>query len=196
MPLPLTVTCFSKIQISFTFLVPAHLVSPGQRAVKQVCVCVHRWLMPSFYPLPYASQHRHSLNLVFPLSTEWLLKEGLMASLIQQLCSSQRFCQTSDINTYPTDLCQICRVGRTVAVDEWSEGSFFDPPRDVAVATNFVGRMHRIQFQPHTWVSEFCCQSADGWHTREMGFPVWAMFTTWQLAYREVVSVVVGHRLN
>jgi len=40
MPLPLTVSCFSKIQIDFTFLVPAHLGSPGQRAVKQVCVCV------------------------------------------------------------------------------------------------------------------------------------------------------------
>jgi len=37
MPLPLTVSCFSKIQIGFTFLVPAHLGSPGQRAVKQVC---------------------------------------------------------------------------------------------------------------------------------------------------------------
>jgi len=40
MPLPLIVSCFSKIQIGFTFLVPAHLVSPGQRAVKRVCVCV------------------------------------------------------------------------------------------------------------------------------------------------------------
>ena len=39
-PLPLTVTCFSKIQIGFTFLVPAHPGSPGQRAVKRVCVCV------------------------------------------------------------------------------------------------------------------------------------------------------------
>ena len=39
MPLPLTVSCFSKIQIGFTFLVPAHLGSPGQRAVKRVCVC-------------------------------------------------------------------------------------------------------------------------------------------------------------
>ena len=28
MPLPLTVSCFSKIQIGFTFLVPAHLGSP------------------------------------------------------------------------------------------------------------------------------------------------------------------------
>jgi len=38
MPLPLTVSCLSKIQIGFTFLVPAHPVSPGQRAVKRVCV--------------------------------------------------------------------------------------------------------------------------------------------------------------
>ena len=39
MPLPLAVSCFSKIQIGFTFLVLAHLGSPGQRAVKRVCVC-------------------------------------------------------------------------------------------------------------------------------------------------------------
>ena len=39
MPLPLTASCFSKIQIGFTFLVPAHPGSPGQRAVKRVCVC-------------------------------------------------------------------------------------------------------------------------------------------------------------
>ena len=38
MPLSLTVSCFSKIQIGFTFLVPAHLGSPGKRAVKRVCV--------------------------------------------------------------------------------------------------------------------------------------------------------------
>jgi len=38
MPLPLTVSCFSKIQIGFTFLVPAHFGSPGQRVVKWVCV--------------------------------------------------------------------------------------------------------------------------------------------------------------
>ena len=34
MPLPLTLSCFSKIQIGFTFLVPAYPGSPG------VCVCV------------------------------------------------------------------------------------------------------------------------------------------------------------
>ena len=38
MPLPLTVSCFSKIQIGFTFLVLAHPGSP--RKVKRMCVCV------------------------------------------------------------------------------------------------------------------------------------------------------------
>ena len=37
--MPLTVSCFSKIQIGFAFLVPAHPGSPGKRAVKCVCVC-------------------------------------------------------------------------------------------------------------------------------------------------------------
>ena len=39
MPLPLAVSCFSKIQIGFTFLVPAHPGSPAKKAVKRVCVC-------------------------------------------------------------------------------------------------------------------------------------------------------------
>ena len=38
MPRPLTVSCFGKIQIGFTFLVPAHPGSPGKRVC--VCVCV------------------------------------------------------------------------------------------------------------------------------------------------------------
>jgi len=38
MPLPLTVSCFSKIQIGFTFLVPAHLGSPGKGPLNG-CVC-------------------------------------------------------------------------------------------------------------------------------------------------------------
>jgi len=51
MLLPLTVSSFSKIQIGFTFLVPAHPGSPGQRAVKRVCVC-------ACPPSPYRERHR------------------------------------------------------------------------------------------------------------------------------------------
>ena len=47
MPLPLTVSCFSRIQIGFTFLVLAYPGSPGKgpfnvrvRACVRACVCV------------------------------------------------------------------------------------------------------------------------------------------------------------
>jgi len=40
MPLPLTVSCFSKIQIGFICDLPVHPGSPGNRSVKRVCVCV------------------------------------------------------------------------------------------------------------------------------------------------------------
>jgi len=45
MPLLLTVSCFSKIKIGFTFLVPAHLGSPRKRAVKHVFVCCSAFIM-------------------------------------------------------------------------------------------------------------------------------------------------------
>ena len=45
MALPLTVSCFSNIQIVLPFLVPAHLGNPGQRAIKCVCVIlIELWL--------------------------------------------------------------------------------------------------------------------------------------------------------
>ena len=51
-PVPLTVSCSSKIQIGFTFLVTAHPGSPGQRAVKCVCVraCVRAGVCVSIVP--------------------------------------------------------------------------------------------------------------------------------------------------
>ena len=45
MPLPLTVSCFSKIRIGFTFLVLAHPGSPGQRAVKRVYVVCANFIL-------------------------------------------------------------------------------------------------------------------------------------------------------
>jgi len=73
MPLPLTVSCFSKIQIGVTFLVPAHPGSPGQRAVKQVCVYATKCINIIF-ACPPRPQHSSSMackpntstkNLVF-----------------------------------------------------------------------------------------------------------------------------------
>ena len=62
MPLPLTVSCFSKIQIGFTFLVPAHLGGPGKRAVKRACVCVCVCVLDSPHVQPLSRS-----SLVFPL---------------------------------------------------------------------------------------------------------------------------------
>jgi len=56
MPLPLTVSCFSKIQIGFTSLVLAYLGSPGKRAIKRVCVlfmAVARLPLAALYQVMY-----------------------------------------------------------------------------------------------------------------------------------------------
>jgi len=58
MPLPLTVCCFSKIQTSFTFLVPAHLGSPGKGPLNVcVCVCVLCLYLPN-QATGYTSQYK------------------------------------------------------------------------------------------------------------------------------------------
>jgi len=75
MPLPLTVSCFSKIQIGFAFLVPADPGSPGKRAIKWMCVrvstvlliavskgivCMQLWV--SSILLPQLKYNRHQLH--------------------------------------------------------------------------------------------------------------------------------------
>ena len=50
------------------------------------------------------------------------------------------FCQTNYLNVYLTDLHEICRIGNL-----WPQTNdlklFFDPSRDVAVATSYVGKI-------------------------------------------------------
>jgi len=50
MPLPLTVSCFSKIHLGFTFLVPAHLGSPGQRVIKRVFLFLFCHHLETMFP--------------------------------------------------------------------------------------------------------------------------------------------------
>ena len=70
MPLALTVSCFSKIQIGFTFLLPTHPGSPEIRTVKQVSVCV--CVCVSFKIRPFQNQHSgtvlmHAISIALPL---------------------------------------------------------------------------------------------------------------------------------
>jgi len=70
MPLPLTVSCFSKIQIGFTFLVLAHLGSPRQRALKR-CVCVHVLVCVTNMVFQWADKFKGSW--MHPCSSHWHL---------------------------------------------------------------------------------------------------------------------------
>jgi len=45
MPLPLTISCFSRIQIGFTFLVLAHPGSPGKGPLNG-CMCIISIIQP------------------------------------------------------------------------------------------------------------------------------------------------------
>ena len=71
MPLPLTVSCFTKIQIGFTFLVLAYPGSPGQRAIKRVCekysgTAVRHTAMGNHMPYGSHSVTCHPTEATFP----------------------------------------------------------------------------------------------------------------------------------
>ena len=50
-------------------------------------------------------------------------------------------CQPNYLNIYQTDLHQICRVRRTIAVEERCKLVFDHPSSDIAVATNFADQI-------------------------------------------------------
>ena len=85
MPLPLTVSCFSKIQIGFTFLVPAHLRSPGKKAVKRVCVCVFPILVIELRVYIYK---RFNLEILLKNDTIWFGNLNLITLDRESLCRS------------------------------------------------------------------------------------------------------------
>ena len=59
MPLPHTVSCFSKVQIGCTCLVPAHPGSPGKGAVKWVCVHLREATdVHAAMPTDFTTKHR------------------------------------------------------------------------------------------------------------------------------------------
>jgi len=76
MLLPLTVSCFSKIQIGFTFLVPATQVVPEKGPLNGcVCVCilsvpewlkVHRNSPKKIHEISEILPNTHSLDALLP----------------------------------------------------------------------------------------------------------------------------------
>jgi len=84
MPLPLTISCFSKIQIGFTFLVPAHPGSPGC-----VCVCV---LL------------RHGLSAICNYAEKYLPLQNL--NIACKLCLLINIYFTESSSSWGTENCQ------------------------------------------------------------------------------------------
>jgi len=81
MLLPLTVSCSNKIQIGFTFLVPAHPGRPGKRAVKRVCV--YAISQNKYFPLEllktldienFATAYRSSKRVTNLVRERWMLR--------------------------------------------------------------------------------------------------------------------------
>ena len=70
MPLPLIVSCFSKIQIGFTFLVPAHLGSPGQRTVT--------FLVPAHLGSPGQRTVKQLCVALVSYSAEWSMEHTVL----------------------------------------------------------------------------------------------------------------------
>ena len=65
-PLPLTASCFSKIQIGFTFLVAAHPGSPDKRGLAQSpsCDCGQRQTMNHIVDMCPFKKFEGGLNLL------------------------------------------------------------------------------------------------------------------------------------
>ena len=74
MPLPVTISCFSKIQIGFTFLVLAHPGSPGKGPLNG-CVCVCHGTHLQFLVLSWniMIDNRQDLFYIQPLFVSNLL---------------------------------------------------------------------------------------------------------------------------
>ena len=93
MPLPLTVSCFSKIEIGFTFLVPAHPGSPRKRAVKRVCVC---------YGRKFVTGTANQLSTVGVIHvTVQMTKLGGRCQKLMNLCQSNTHTHARAFNDHP-----------------------------------------------------------------------------------------------
>ena len=87
MPLPLTVSCSSKIQIGFTFLVPTHLGSPGKKPLNG-CVCVSG--VKSFSALTSGNQKPLTHKFYFGRSGE--KPEGELANTASKTAVILQWC--------------------------------------------------------------------------------------------------------
>jgi len=107
-PLPLTVSCFRKIQTGSTFLVSAHPGSAGRRAVKRVCVCcVHTYQIPGT-PSPLEDKFENK-QIGYQISLVIKPERQIMPSQSQQMEQFlQQLKQVHKRQTCSSDVTNVC----------------------------------------------------------------------------------------
>ena len=111
MPLPLNVSCFSKIQIGFTFLVPAHLGSPGKGPLNGcVCVCVsavfchHREWLSGAVRRTCQTSRRRTTTTTSPASVNWNSSATQTTSTTTWVATSSTSCSAACSTPISPDL--------------------------------------------------------------------------------------------
>ena len=114
MPLPLTISCSSKIHIGLTFLVPAHLGSPGQRAIKWVRVFVcdtssfaTRPPVCISLPFSFASEYREKIHSNWFPMLNWIHSHCQIKVTIFDLVLSVISCRLLGNTDSKPSLCAI-----------------------------------------------------------------------------------------
>jgi len=146
-PLPLTASCFSKIQIGFTFLVPAYVDNPEQNPESHkwlcLCVCVGILNIKSFsLILKYSTEHFTVIITLECKMTETLIEMQLNLShptnlsvFIWKFSLSDCFCVCCRMR--PNGLSILC-------VDLW---------------------LLRFAMKPYVWIIVKMCYT---WHAGEL----------------------------
>jgi len=119
MPLPLTLSCFSIIQISFTFLVQAHLGSPDKGPLNGCTSCTFVLHVCAQYPRAankslIVTIRKYAVNRFYPPDAllVWVLAMALclclsqVSVLLKQLNKSGCFLAWELLTTYPTLFCK------------------------------------------------------------------------------------------
>ena len=105
MPLPLTVSCFSKIQIDFTSLVPAHPGSPGKRAVKRLRVCVFVCVVHMFLVFVYYASRVIAESVKASHWSRWAYTQSDLPRAAPTRPAHARLCPGHRL---PTFFCHMC----------------------------------------------------------------------------------------
>jgi len=134
MPLPLTVSCFSKILTGFTNLHPG---GPGQRAIKQVCVCYilivvvlmgKQFGMSVTLCLLNQAEHVYNTVSVLDIDTEpqtaWQVIRSVLSCTPSFFCKFQYVCleYCCRITIFPYYMSYLHAFSALMLLVRWQEG--------------------------------------------------------------------------